>query len=213
MVRSVPAARDRCGAARWPPPSFLRSAGRLCPRSARGLGLIRNSLAGINAHLSHRSRHQPINICCAGLKVTRGGGDPAVESARLSRRLAGSARHLPSRPSSSTRHFPSRPASSARHFPSRPAGSTCGLARSCLSRRHGFFLLGPDQVVELSYRRLVMRDGGQGARISFPQALPLANRCCCGSDARFYCQRPDWLRVPKSKHRQTCLRVSCQRPE
>ena len=58
-----------------------------------------------------------------------------------------------------------------------------------------------------------MRDGGQGARISFPQALPLANRCCCGSDARFYCQRPDWLRVPNSKHRQTCLRVSCQRPD
>ena len=128
----------RCGAARWPSPSFLRSAGRLCPRSARGLGLIRNSLAGINARLSHRSRHQPINICCAVLKVARGGGDPAVESARLSRRLAGSARHLPSRPSSSTRHFPSRPASSARHFPSRPAGSTCGLARSCLSRRHSF---------------------------------------------------------------------------
>ena len=113
------------------------------------MGLIRNSLAGINARLSHRSTHQPINICCAVLKVARGGGDPAVESARLSRRLAGSARHLPSRPSSSTRHFPSRPASSARNlpsrpassardFPSRPAGSTCGLARSCLSRHHNF---------------------------------------------------------------------------
>ena len=49
----------------------------VCPRSARGLGLIRNSLAGINARLSHRSRHQPINICCAVLKVARGGGDPA----------------------------------------------------------------------------------------------------------------------------------------
>jgi len=58
-----------------------------------------------------------------------------------------------------------------------------------------------------------MRDGGQGARISFPQALPLANRCCCGSDARFYCQRPDCLRVPKSKYRHTRLRVSCQRPD
>ena len=53
-----------------------------------------------------------------------------------------------------------------------------------------------------------MRDGGQGARISFPEALQLANRCWCGSDARFYCQRPDWLRVPKSKYQHTRLRVS-----
>jgi hypothetical protein len=58
-----------------------------------------------------------------------------------------------------------------------------------------------------------MRDGGQGARISFPEALQLANRCWCGSDARFYCQRPDWLRVPKSKYQHTRLRVSCQRPD
>jgi hypothetical protein len=54
---------------------------------------------------------------------------------------------------------------------------------------------------------------GQGARISFPEALQLANRCWCGSDARFCCQRPDWLRVPNFKHRQTCLRVSRQRPD
>ena len=203
MVRSVPAARDRCGAARWPPPRFLRSAGRLCPRSARGLRLIRNSLARINARLPGADASQSISVT-PFLKWQAAAIQPCSQlcSCRLSRRLAGSARHLPSRPTSS-----------ARHLPSRPAGSTCGLARSCLSRRHGFFLLGPDQVVELSYRRLVMRDGGQGARISFPQALSLANRCCCGSDARFYCQRPDWLRVPKSKHRQTCLRVSCQRPE
>src|SRR5262249_21250251 len=37
--------------AQWPPPAFLRSAGRLCPRPARVLGLIRNSPAGIDARL------------------------------------------------------------------------------------------------------------------------------------------------------------------
>ena len=37
--------------AQWPPPSSLRSAGRLCPRPALGLGLIRNSPAGIDARL------------------------------------------------------------------------------------------------------------------------------------------------------------------
>src|SRR5262249_11592501 len=40
--------------ARWPPPTSLRLAGRLCPRPARGLGLIRNSPAGIDARLTRR---------------------------------------------------------------------------------------------------------------------------------------------------------------
>jgi hypothetical protein len=55
-----------------------------------------------------------------------------------SRRLAGSARRLPSRPASSAGHLPSRPASSARHLPSRPAGGARRLARSYLSRGHSF---------------------------------------------------------------------------
>src|SRR5262249_49928556 len=38
----------------WPPPSSLRSAGRLCPRPARGLELIRNLPAGIDARLTRR---------------------------------------------------------------------------------------------------------------------------------------------------------------
>jgi hypothetical protein len=51
-----------------------------------------------------------------------------------------------------------------------------------------------------------MRDGGRDARISFPEALQLANRRWFGSDSRFYFQRPDWLQVPNSKYRHTRLR-------
>src|SRR5262249_22705688 len=43
--------------------------------------------------------------------------------------------------------------------------------------------------------------GAQGARISFPQPLPLANPCYCGSDARFSCERPGRLRVRDPKRR------------
>jgi hypothetical protein len=72
---------------------------------------------------------------------------PASSTRHFPSRPASSARHLSSRPASSTRHLPSRPASSARHLPSRPTGSTCRLARSCLSRSHSFspilFLMSP----------------------------------------------------------------------
>ena len=45
--------------------------------------------------------------------------------------------------------------------------------------------------------------GGSNAPISFPETLPLAERCCSGSNARFCCERPNRLRVPNSKHRHT----------
>jgi hypothetical protein len=66
---------------------------------------------------------------------------PAISARHLPSRAAGSACHLPSRPSGSARHLPSRPAGSACHLPSRSAGSACRLARSCLSRRHSFLPL------------------------------------------------------------------------
>jgi hypothetical protein len=51
------------------------------------------------------------------------------------------------------------------------------------------------------------RTRGSNAPISFPETLPLAERCCSGSNARFCCERPDRIRVPNSKHRHNRLRV------
>src|SRR5262249_34019949 len=53
---------------------------------------------------------------------------------------------------------------------------------------------------------------GSDARVSFPETLRLPKRRRFGSDAHFSCERPDRVRVPKSKHRHSQVRIPNSEP-